>query len=472
MRLGERVESRTLNRELLNPEPIFTNQLISNQLINLFRMTEHPFTLDSYPQAIIHFDGDAFFTSIEQAMHPALKGKPLVTGKERGIIAAASYEAKACGVKRGIQLWEARKKCPELVVLPSDYETYGLYSKRMFNIVRDYSPFVEESSVDEGFADISGMRRVLKMSYEQIALKIQEDIKQRLDITVSVGLSITKGLAKLASDYRKPEGFTAVPGIHAHHFLKKIAIGDVWGIGRNGVHLLSKYGVTTAYEFVQREEAWVQKLFGKPGKEIWNELRGRLMWPVNTEARTTYLSVSKCKTFTSPSKDESYIEARLIRNTESAFIKLRRFRLRAREVHVYLRRADHSQYGVRAILSRSTLAAQEAMPLILDMFNHLLEDGKAYRSTTIVLTKLESDETEQFELFQDTLKIEKLAALSNSVDEINKKCGKHKVSLGTSLLLDSHVTNDRDDPPWRKKNLLEGETERKRVGIPLIDVKI
>jgi DNA polymerase-4 len=435
-------------------------------------MTEHPFTLDSYPRAIIHVDGDAFFTSIEQAMHPALKGKPVVTGKERGIIAAASYEAKALGVTRGIQLWEAERKCPELVVLPSDYETYALYSKRMFNIIRNYSPFVEESSVDEGFADISGMRRVLKMSYEQIALKIQEDIKQRLDVTVSVGLSITKSLAKLASDYRKPEGFTAVPGIHIHHFLKKIAVGDIWGIGRNGVQLLSRHGVKTAYQFVKREEKWVQKLFGKPGKEIWNELRGNLMWPINTEARTSYLSVSKCKTFSSASEDRDYIQARLIRNVESSFIKLRRFRLRAREVHVYLRRADHSQYGVRAFLNRSTLSAQEALPLILEMFEHLLEKGKAYRSTTIVLTKLESDETEQYELFQDKLQIEKLAKLSDAVDDINKKCGKHKVSLGTSLLLDNHPKNARDDPPWRKDNLLEGETERKRINIPRVDVTI
>ena len=115
-----------------------------------------PFTLSSFPRAVLHVDGDAFFTSVEQSMHPALKGKPVVTGKERGIIACASYEAKALGIKRGVSLWDARKMCPELVVLPSDYETYSIYSKRMFEIMRRYTPEVEEYSIDEGFADVGG----------------------------------------------------------------------------------------------------------------------------------------------------------------------------------------------------------------------------------------------------------------------------------------------------------------------------
>ena len=126
---------------------------------------KQPIMLASFPQAILHVDGDAFFTSVEQAMHPTLKGRPVVSGKERGIIACASYEAKALGIKRGVGLWEARKKCPDLVVLPSDYESYSIYSKRMFEIMRRFTPVVEEYSIDEGFADITGLRRLHHMSY-------------------------------------------------------------------------------------------------------------------------------------------------------------------------------------------------------------------------------------------------------------------------------------------------------------------
>ena len=130
----------------------------------------------SFPRAIVHIDGDAFFTSVEQSMIPSLKGKPVVSGQERGIIACASYEAKALGIKRGVSLWDARKACPHLIVLPSDYESYSLYSKRMFEIMRRYTPTVEEYSIDEGFADLTGLRRVHRMSYEQIARSMQKAI--------------------------------------------------------------------------------------------------------------------------------------------------------------------------------------------------------------------------------------------------------------------------------------------------------
>src|SRR5450759_1273607 len=108
---------------------------------------------------LLHVDADGFFAAVEQALNPSLRGRPVVTGAERGIIAAASYEAKACGVSRGLQLHEAKRLCPDLVILPSDYESYSLYSQRMFEILRRFTPLVEEYSIDEAFADLSGCDR-------------------------------------------------------------------------------------------------------------------------------------------------------------------------------------------------------------------------------------------------------------------------------------------------------------------------
>src|SRR4030066_2181969 len=110
-------------------------------------MSSQPITISSWPRAILHLDADAFFASCEQAMHPELKGKPVITGRERGIVAAASYEAKARGVKRGMRLSEVKKVCPEAALLPSDSETYTFFSLRMFEIIRRFSPDVEESSL-------------------------------------------------------------------------------------------------------------------------------------------------------------------------------------------------------------------------------------------------------------------------------------------------------------------------------------
>src|SRR3990170_6086875 len=131
-------------------------------------MSSQPITISSWPRAILHLDADAFFASCEQAMHPELKGKPVITGRERGIVAAASYEAKARGVKRGMRLSEVKKVCPDAVLLPSDYETYSLFSLRMFEILRRFSPMVEEYSIDEAFVDLTGLRRLYHAPYEEI----------------------------------------------------------------------------------------------------------------------------------------------------------------------------------------------------------------------------------------------------------------------------------------------------------------
>src|SRR4051812_29555681 len=139
----------------------------------------------SFPRAILHIDGDCFFASVEVSKDPRLRGKPVITGKERGIVSACTYDVKRRGVKRGMRLDEARKICPDAIVLPSDYETYSLFSQRMYDIVRRYTPMVEEYSIDECFADLSGMRRVNRMTYENTALAIKEALQVELGITFS-----------------------------------------------------------------------------------------------------------------------------------------------------------------------------------------------------------------------------------------------------------------------------------------------
>ncbi len=136
--------------------------------------------MSAWPRAIIHIDGDAFFASCEQAVHPEYRGKPVITGKERGIVAAASYEAKALGISRGTALWDVKKICPEAIILPSDYETYSLFSERMFAIIRRFTSSVEEYGIDEGFADITGLEAPFGASVEEIARTIKETIEREL----------------------------------------------------------------------------------------------------------------------------------------------------------------------------------------------------------------------------------------------------------------------------------------------------
>jgi DNA polymerase-4/DNA polymerase V len=171
-----------------------------------------PLTLHAFPRAIVHIDGDAFFASSEQSRRPQLQGRPVVTGKERGIAASLSYEAKALGVTRGMRIAEIRKVCPEAAILPSDYETYSLLSKRFFAIMRRFTPDVEEYSIDECFCDLTGLRRPLRMSYLQIAERMKKALEAELGFTFSVGLAPNKVVAKIASKWQKPSGLTAISG--------------------------------------------------------------------------------------------------------------------------------------------------------------------------------------------------------------------------------------------------------------------
>jgi DNA polymerase-4/DNA polymerase V len=362
--------------------------------------------------------------------------------------------------------------CPDLVVLPSDYETYSLFSKRMFEIVRRYTPWVEEYSIDEGFAELTGMRRLFRCGYEDITRRIQEEIQATLDITVSVGLGCSKSLAKLASKYRKPRGLTAVPGRRIPEFLRSRTLSDVWGFGPSTVALLSRQGLTTPWDFVQQPESWAGRLLGKVGRELWNELRGTPVFPIRTEEEGPPASISKCKTFTSPSSDPDFIYAKLVRNAESAFIKLRRHRLRVRRIAVSLRRQDYEQQGLETRLSRGTASVQETLPCVREIFDALYVPRTPYRATQIVLFDVESDASDQLELFEDRLKIDRLQEVSRVTDAVNARYGKHKIGTGQALFLDQHPRTDRDEQPARKKELLPGETARRRVGLPRLDIVV
>ena len=234
-----------------------------------------PLTLHAFPRVMLHIDGDAFFAACEHSRRPKLQGRPVVTGKERGIAASISNEAKARGVTRGMRVAEIHKICPEAGILPSDYETYSLLSKPFFAIVHRYTSDVEEYSIDECFADLTGLRWPLRMSYFQIAERIKQELDTELGFTFSVGLAPNKGVAKIAAKWQKPSGLTAIPGKELHRYLAKLPVEKVWGIGANTSAFLQKHGIQTALQFTQRPEAWVKKHLSSPFANAW---ASRCLW--------------------------------------------------------------------------------------------------------------------------------------------------------------------------------------------------
>ena len=453
-----------LHRTGLPPAPIERKgkrQFVSDILFSLY----------SWPQAIIHIDGDAFFTSCEEAIHPELKGKPIITGGERGIVACASYAAKRLGIKRGVPLHKAKSLCPEIVILPSDYETYSLFSRRMFTIIRRFTPQVEEYSIDEAFADITGMRRALHASYEAITLKIKKEIERELGIGISVGLSLTKVLAKVASKHQKPDGFTVIPGRLIARYLQNLLVEKIWGIGHATTSYLNKMGIRTALEFARLPEKTVKERFTKPGVEIWRELRGELVYPVLPEEKSIYASISKMKTFAPPTSDRAYLFAHLLRNLESACIKARRYSLAPRKIIPILKKNNFDTAGAEAKLTRPSVYPLELSHLLQELFDQLYEEREIYRATGIILLDLVPDTPVQYSLFEDPVKAEKIRQLYEAADTLSGKYGKHTLHLGGSHPLEVLGKGKRGVPTVREQTRLCGETKRKHLGLPIFHVK-
>jgi nucleotidyltransferase/DNA polymerase involved in DNA repair len=434
-------------------------------------MADQILKLSSWPRAIVHIDGDAFFTSCEEVIHPEFRGKPFITGGERGIVACASYAAKMIGIKRGVPLHEARKIFPGLIVLPSDYETYSLFSRRMFAIMRRFTPDVEEYSIDEAFSDITGMRRALHSSYEDIALQMKETIERELGITVSVGLSITKVLAKVASKYKKPAGMTVIKGRDIAQYLNDLPVEKIWGIGPATTNYLAKLGIRTALAFAQLPEKTVRKKFTKPGVEIWQELRGDSVYPVTSEEKSSYASISKTKTFTPPTSDADYLFAQLMRNMESACIKARRYALAPKKIEVFLKKQNFDSAGSEAALSRPCACPLEFSDVVRDLFDACYHPCELYRATGVILMDLVADGNLQYTLFDNSVQAEKIKGLYDVADELGQKFGKHTVHLGSSHLIENRGKGRRGVPTTREQTQLRGETKRRHLGLPLIHVK-
>jgi len=432
-------------------------------------MGNEPMAIFHFPRAILHIDGDAFFASCEQSRNPQYRGKPLITGKERGIVASMSYEAKALGITRAMRLLEAKKACPELIMLPSDYETYSLLSKRFYAIVKRYTPDVEEYSIDECFADLTGLRRPFRMPYIKIAEAIKRDLDTELGFTFSVGLGPNKVVAKIGSKWKKPSGLTAIPGNRIHKYIENLSVDKLWGIGPATTAFLAKQNIFTALQFARRQPEWIRHYFPRPIFDIWEELHGKYVIPIDTKPKESYESIQKMKTFSPASNDPAFVFSQLSKNIENATMKVRRYKLAAAEAVFFLRTQQFEDYGVEVRLSRPTAAPNDFIKMAEVVYPRLFRAGSWYRSTGVVLFNLVPDQSGQLDLFGASVEIQKMQKLYRAVDQMRAKFGKHTLYLGSSHYANKFAQHvgERGDTPERKSSLLRGESRRRHLGIPM-----
>ncbi|HEU0081056.1 MAG TPA: DNA polymerase IV [Candidatus Paceibacterota bacterium] len=375
---------------------------------------------------IMHLDGDAFFVSVEMAKDPSLRGRPVVTGQERGIASALSYEAKALGITRAMPVFQIRREFPQVAVVSSDYEAYAVFSRRMMNIVRRYTDVVEEYSIDECFAEFPGDPG------RQTLQEIKSAIRRELGISVSLGLGPTKVLAKTASKRNKPDGLTILAPGEIPAILASTPVDKVWGIGSATAFALRKKGVKTAYELAQKPLAWVEEHFSKPVAEMWHELRGVSVHGVNGGLPEAQKSIMKTRTFVPASRDRSYVFSQLSKNVENACRKARELGLAACELSVYLKTRDFSYASGSCRFVMPTDSPFEAIEQARAIYDSIFDPQALYRATGVTLLGLMPALARQYDLFGQTEEKREGSAVFSAVDRLNRKYGKSVVHIATS----------------------------------------
>jgi len=208
---------------------------------------------------ILHADLDSFYASVEQRDDPALRGRPVVVGA--GVVLAASYEAKAYGIRTAMSGRQARRLCPHAVVVPPRMSAYSQASEAVFEVFRDTTPIVEPLSVDEAFLDVSGLRRISGMPI-RIASRLRRDVRERVGLPITVGIARTKFLAKVASQVAKPDGLLLVPPDHELEFLHPLPVRRLWGVGAVTADKLHAHGIETVADVAELGESMLASLVG------------------------------------------------------------------------------------------------------------------------------------------------------------------------------------------------------------------
>ncbi len=299
---------------------------------------------------ILHVDLDAFFASVEQRDNPELRGKPVLVGGTggRGVVSAASYEARRFGVHSAMPMGEALRRCPHAIVVSSGMDRYLEASQQFFAILEDFSPLVEGLSVDEAFVDVSGMQRLLG-SPKEIALSIKKRVQSEIGLVASVGIAPTKFVAKIASDIRKPDGLCIVGEDEVLTFLHALPVARLWGVGAVTQEKLAALGLHTIGDVAHYPRRVLEKKFGtNQGAHLAELASGRDSRSVTLGREA--VSIGHEQTFRHDKSDIGYIEDVLLGQCDKVARRMRKHDLRTRTVVLKIKFADFRQITRRKTL--------------------------------------------------------------------------------------------------------------------------
>ncbi len=284
---------------------------------------------------ILHVDFDAFFASVEQQRNPQLRGRPVIVGgqSQRGVVSAASYEARSYGVHSAMPMWEARRRCPHAAFLPVDGQAYAEASRRAREILAQFTPRMDPASIDEAYLDVTGSLRLFG-GLDNLIARIKGDIRQQLGITISIGVAPNRLVAKIASDWNKPDGITIVHPDELPERLFDLPVDDIPGVGDVTKQKLARMGVHTLGQLAKIPKTLLERHFGSHGGYLWRASRGQDDAPVPwyDPGEDSRKQISREETLAEDTRDLEVLEQRLLALCEEVGWRLRRAGQRARTV--------------------------------------------------------------------------------------------------------------------------------------------
>jgi DNA polymerase-4 len=349
---------------------------------------------------IIHIDMDAFYASVEQHDNPALQGLPVIVGGDpgrRGVVSAASYEARAYGVHSAMPSSQARRLCPQGVFLPVRMHRYREVSDQVFHILREYTPLVEPLSLDESFLDVTGCEKLFGTAL-RIAMEVKRRIREATGLTASAGLAPNKFLAKIASDYKKPDGLVEVKPEEVQVFLRDLPISKLWGVGKSTEEVLKGMGILKVGQLAVFPAEKIEKKLGKFGLELIALARGEDDRPVSPESEAK--SISQEETFTPDLVHLEQMKKVLLEQAEQVGWELRKQKLKGSTVTVKVRYPDFTLATRSQTLSSPTDQGIEIYRTALKLLSRTEAPRRRARLLGVGISHLiHRDGPEQYLLF-------------------------------------------------------------------------
>ena len=382
---------------------------------------------------IMHIDLDAFFVSVEQVLKPELRGKPVVVGGKpdrRGVVAAASYEARAYGVHSAMPLLTASRLCPQAIFIEGNYKRYQQASAKFMAILGDFSPYLEPMGIDEAYLDVTGFES-LHGSIRQMAEKIKQRVKDELGLCASIGITSSKVVAKIASDASKPDGLLEVAAGNECAFLAPLPVNRLPGIGKKSEQVLKNLGIGTIGQLAALPAEVLKRQFGAYGKLIHDHACG--IDDRRVESPTIAKSISRETTFSRDTRDTALVQATLRYLSERVGSELREKEKLARCITLKLRYADFTTTTRQQTLPHPADTDQAIFATGLKLLKiELPREKQAVRLIGIGVSNLAETGRQPDMLDSRGQQMEQLNA---AIDRIRKKYGFTAIQTGRTLLL-------------------------------------